>query len=65
MHNGLLLSFYTNRKFEIGQKVIIEDETKGVIIAINNICMTIQTENEKIVYPIKVITNKKIRIIED
>ena len=61
----LLLSFYTNRNFEIGQKVIIEDETKGVIIAINNICMTIQTENEKIVYPIKVITNKKIRIIED
>jgi len=61
----LLLSFYTNRNFEIGQKVIIEENVKGVIIAINNICMTIQTENEKVVYPIKVITNKKIRIIED
>lgn len=61
----LLLSFYTNRNFEIGQKVIVEDNVKGVIIAINNICMTIQTDNEKVVYPIKVITNKKIRIIED
>lgn len=61
----LLLSFYTNRNFEIGQKVIVEDNVKGVIVSINNICMTIQTENEKVVYPIKVITNKKIRIIEN
>lgn len=61
----LLLSFYTNRNFEIGQKIIIEDDVQGVIIAINNICMTIQTADEKVVYPIKIITNKKIRIIED
>jgi len=61
----LLLSFYTNRNFEIGQRIIIEDDVQGVIIAINNICMTIQTADEKVVYPIKIITNKKIRIIED
>lgn len=61
----LLLSFYTNRNFEIGQRIIIEDDVQGVIIAINNICMTIQTADEKVVYPIKIITNKRIRIIED
>ncbi|MGV0940259.1 hypothetical protein [Empedobacter sp. ULE_I140] len=61
----LLLSFYTNRNFEIGQRIIIEDDVQGVIIAINNICMTIQTADEKVVYTIKIITNKKIRIIED
>ncbi|MBO6211401.1 mechanosensitive ion channel family protein [Algoriella sp.] len=61
----LLLSFYTNRNFEIGQRVIIDENVEGVILAINNICMTIQTKDEKIVYPIKMITNKKIRIIAD
>ncbi len=61
----LLLSFYTNRNFEIGQRVIVDDTVKGTIISINNICMTIHTGEEKIVYPIKMITNKKIRIIEN
>jgi hypothetical protein len=61
----LLLSFYTNRNFEIGQRIIIEDEVEGVIISINNICMIIQTDKEKVVYPIKTVTNKKIRIKED
>ncbi len=61
----LLLSFYTNRNFEIGQRIIIDEEVKGTIISINNICMIVQTETEKVVYPIKMVTNKKIRIIED
>ena len=61
----LLLSFYTNRNFEIGQRVIIDETVEGVIISINNICMIIRSGDEKIVYPIKVITNKKIRIIAD
>jgi len=61
----LLLSFYTNRNFEIGDKIIIEDEVEGIIVSINNICMIVQTAEEKIVYPIKMVTDKKIRIIEE
>lgn len=61
----LLLSFYTNRNFEIGDRIIIDDEVKGVIVSINNICMVIQTADEKIVYPIKMITDKKIVILDD
>lgn len=61
----LLLSFYTNRNFEIGQKIMIDDTVTGFIVSINNICMVVQTKDEKIVYPIKIITNKKIVIIEE
>lgn len=60
----LLLSFYTNRNFEIGDRIIIDNEVKGVIVSINNICMVVQTADEKIVYPIKMITDKKIVILD-
>lgn len=61
----LLLSFYTNRNFEVGQKILIDGEVEGVIISINNICLVLQTAEERIVYPIRTITDKKITIIED
>lgn len=60
----LLLSFYTNRNFDVGQKIKIEGEAEGVILSINNICMVIQTSDEKIVYPIRTITDKKITVID-
>ncbi|WP_333661060.1 mechanosensitive ion channel family protein [Chishuiella changwenlii] len=61
----LLLSFYADKNFEIGQRVIIDDTVRGEIIAIDNICMTIHTGQERIVYPIKLIANKKITILEE
>lgn len=60
----LLLSFYTNRNFEVGQKILIEGEEEGVIVSINNICLVLQTADKKIVYPISVITDKKITVLE-
>ena len=59
----LLLSFYTNRNFEVGQKIRIEGETEGVILSINNICLVLQTAEDKIVYPIQMITDKKITFL--
>lgn len=61
----LLLSFYASKNFEVGQVILIDDTIKGEIIAIDNICMTIFTGEEKIVYPIKIIANKKISILEE
>jgi len=60
----LLLSFYTNRNFEVGQKIQIEGEAEGVILSINNICMVLQTADGKIVFPIRTITDKKITVID-
>ena len=61
----LLLSFYTNRNFEVGMKIRIEGEAEGVILSINNICMVLQTAEEKVVYPINMITDKKITVINN
>ncbi len=60
----LLLGFYSRKNLEAGQHIII-DEIKGTIVSIDNICMVLEsTSGNKIVYPIKVIANKKIEIID-
>ena len=59
----LILGFYSRKNFEIGTSVVIDD-FEGTITAIDNICMTIENDQKKIVYPIKLITNKKIEIIK-
>lgn len=59
----ILLSFYANKNFEVGQKIIIDDEIEGTIISIDNISLILHTGEKQIVYPIKVISNKKIQII--
>ncbi len=58
----LILGFYTKKNLEIGMKIQIGDET-GIIEAIDNICLILKTEKEKIVYPIKKINNQEIRIL--
>src|SRR5690606_17984150 len=60
----LILGFYTKKNLEIGMKVKIGQEI-GVIESIDNICLVLKTENEKIVYPIKKITNYEIKILND
>jgi hypothetical protein len=59
----LILGFYSRKNFAIGTSVIIDD-FEGTITAIDNICMTIENDQKKIVYPIKLITSKKMVIIK-
>lgn len=59
----LILGFYSRKNFAIGTSVIVDD-FEGTITAIDNICMTIENDQKKIVYPIKLITNKKIVIVK-
>lgn len=59
----LILGFYTKKNLEIGMKIQI-DEQIGIIESIDNICLVLKTENDKIVYPIKKITNTQVRILE-
>lgn len=58
----LILGFYTKKNLQIGMKIQI-DETIGVIESIDNICMVLKTENEKIVFPIKKINNSEIKVL--
>lgn len=58
----LILGFYTKKNLEIGMKVQIGEQT-GIIEAIDNICLVLKTENERIVYPIKKINNQEIKIL--
>src|SRR5690606_8956917 len=60
----LLFGFYSRKNFQIGQKIIIDGEEQGVIISIDNICMVVQKENKKVVFPIAEVVNKKVEIIE-
>lgn len=59
----LILGFYSRKNFVIGSSVIIDD-FEGTITAIDNICMTVESADKKIVYPIKLITNKKVVILK-
>ena len=59
----LLLGFYSRKSLETGQKIKI-DEVIGTIVAIDNISMIVESiDGNKIVYPIKMIANKKIEIL--
>lgn len=59
----LLFGFYSRKNLEIGQRIKIENQ-EGTIVSIDNISLVLQSENQKIIYPIKKIVNKKIQIIE-
>lgn len=59
----LILGFYTKKNLEIGMKIQIGD-TIGTIVAISNITLVLETENnQKIVYPIKTINDNEIKIL--
>ncbi len=59
----LLFGFYSRKNLEIGQKIKIGNQ-EGTIVSIDNISLVLQSETQKIIYPIKKIVNKKIQIIE-
>lgn len=55
----LLYGYYSRKNIGIGEKVVIGD-VEGVITAIDNICLTVTTANEKVVFPIKDVVDSKI-----
>ncbi len=59
----LIFGFYSRKNFEIGQRIRIKKQ-EGVVVHIDNITLILQTEDKKIVYPIKMIVNQKIEILE-
>ena len=59
----LIFGFYSRKNFEIGQRIRIKKQ-EGIIVHIDNITLILQTEDKKIVYPIKKIVNQKIEILE-
>tara|TARA_R110000868_G_scaffold97876_2_gene269314 strand:- start:1158 stop:1985 length:828 start_codon:yes stop_codon:yes gene_type:complete len=57
---SLLFSFYSKKNFEIGQTISIDNIT-GKIISIDNICISIELNNNDIVViPIKEIVNTRV-----
>lgn len=59
----LLFSFYSNRKYEVGQHIIVNG-TKGEILSIDNICITLKTATGKLTIPIQEIVDSRVEIIE-
>ena len=59
----LLFGYYSRKNFEIGQRIKIK-EIEGVIISIDNICVIVQTAENKVVLPIKEIVDE-IVILEN
>lgn len=55
----LLFGYYSRRNIIIGSTLKIGD-VEGVVIAIDNICLTLQTDHEKIILPIKEVVDSKI-----
>ncbi|GAB4199156.1 MAG: hypothetical protein OHK0057_14850 [Thermoflexibacter sp.] len=62
--NNFLASLYSKNNFQIGQKIILEDGAIGEIVKMDNISVTLKTEEGKLILPIKTLINEKIRIIE-
>ncbi|MFA7448404.1 MAG: small-conductance mechanosensitive channel [Weeksellaceae bacterium] len=60
----LILGFYTKKNLEIGMKIQIDD-TVGRIISIDNICLVLQTDTDKKMFPIKKINNTTVKIFNE
>ncbi len=59
----LILGFYTKKNLEVGMKIQVEDKI-GIIESIDNICLILVTESERIVLPIKKINDTEIKILK-
>lgn len=55
----LLFGYYSRKNIGIGETVKIND-IEGVVIAIDNICLTVKTAEGKVVLPIKDVVDSKI-----
>jgi len=59
----LLFGFYSRKNFEVGQRIKV-GKVEGIILAIDNICMTIKTKKGKVILPIDQVTSKKVEVLE-
>jgi hypothetical protein len=57
----LLRTFYTRRTYELGQRIKFKN-VEGEIIAIDDISMTLKTNNGKLVVPVKDIVESQVEI---
>ena len=62
--NNFLASLYSKNNFQIGQKIILEDNSTGEIVKMDNISVTLKTEEGKMILPINTLINQKVRIVE-
>jgi small-conductance mechanosensitive channel len=60
----LLFGFYTRKTLSVGNTIKIGD-VKGKIEAIDNINLILQTKEGKLVFPIKIINDSVIKIIDE
>ncbi|MEZ4793312.1 MAG: mechanosensitive ion channel [Gelidibacter sp.] len=60
----LLFSFYSNKKYEVGQTIVING-TKGEILSIDNICVTLKTTTGQLTIPIQEFVESRVEIIEE
>lgn len=63
LHN-FLASLYSKNNFQIGQKIMLQDDSVGEIVKMDNISVTLKTEEGKLIIPIHILITEKIRIIE-
>ncbi len=61
---NMLSSYYRKGKFVVGQKIKIDD-VEGVIESIDNLSVSIRTQNALVVLPCKILVENKVEIIED
>lgn len=61
---NMLSSYYGKGKYREGQVLKI-DEVEGEVVQIDNLSITLQVNDEKVVFPTQVLINKTIRIIKD
>ena len=59
----LLFSFYSKRNFKIGQHIRTKN-IEGMIEQIDNLSVTIKTDNGLVVFPIKKFVDQKVEIID-
>jgi hypothetical protein len=62
--NNFLASLYSKNNFQIGQTIILEDNSTGEIVKMDNISVTLKTEEGKMILPINTLINQKVRIVE-
>lgn len=60
---SLLLTFYTRKNYNIGDKIKVND-VEGEIESIDNICVTVKTKTGKTIIPIKEIVENNVEIKE-
>lgn len=57
----LLYGYYSRKNINIGEKIKIND-AEGTVVAIDNICLTINTENGRVVIPIKEVVDSQVEV---